>query len=232
MAEVMRLMLFSQYRDGAPVQRAKISQLLSQLCPQLKRINLASYVIAEAQVKFALVFGYEMKELERMQQKKTGSRVLNQSEPVKEYVLKSMLPAKSRRRWIDQPADLAWRAFIMTVCSLVRISGGQIEEGTLWKHLAALGVRQDDNAHPKFGNTKAALDRLIKQRYLIREKLSVANSADGDSYGLALAERALDEFGQEGVDAFVQKVMQGEGTDDPAENGDAAAGASGGSARN
>jgi hypothetical protein len=42
----------------------------------------------------------------------------------------------------------------MTVCSLVSISGGQIEEGQLWRHLASMGVRHDDEAHPKFGNTK------------------------------------------------------------------------------
>ena len=161
--EVMRLMLFSQYKDSAPVQRGKISELISQLCPQLKRANLASYIIAQAQLKFAQVFGYEMKELDRMQQKKMGnSRAANQSEPTKEYVLKSMLPAKARRRWIDQPGELPARAFCMTVCSLVSISGGQIEEDQLWRHLASLGVRHDDEAHPKLGNTKAALAKLIK----------------------------------------------------------------------
>ena len=216
----MRLMLFSQYKDNAPVQRNKISELISQLCPQLKRSNLSSYIIAQAQVKFALVFGYEMKELERMQQQKTGNkRVVNQSEPTKEYVLKSMLPAKARRRWIDQPGELATRALCMTVCSLVSISGGQIEEDQLWRHLSSLGVSPDDDAHPKFGNTKAALAKLVKQRYLMREKLTVAptaavvaaNGDGGDKYGIVLAERALDELGQEGVDAFVAGVMQGAG---------------------
>jgi hypothetical protein len=43
-------------------------------------------------VKFAKLFGYEMKELDRLQQKKTGAaRTATQSDPTKEYVLKSMV---------------------------------------------------------------------------------------------------------------------------------------------
>ena len=62
-AEVMRYVLFSQHKDGAPVQRSKISELITTLSPTLKRVNLAGYVIAQAQVKFVKVFGMEMKEL-------------------------------------------------------------------------------------------------------------------------------------------------------------------------
>ena len=55
------------------MQRSKISELIATLLPALKgRGNLASYIIAQAQLKFTLLFGYEMKELERMTQKKTA----------------------------------------------------------------------------------------------------------------------------------------------------------------
>ena len=36
--------------DGAPVQRQKLSELVTRLSPQLKRANVASYVIAQAQL--------------------------------------------------------------------------------------------------------------------------------------------------------------------------------------
>ena len=72
-SEVMRYMLFSQYRDGAPVQKPKLSEHLSKVAPELKRAKVSTYVIAEAQVKFNEIFGVEMKELSRKQQKKTGA---------------------------------------------------------------------------------------------------------------------------------------------------------------
>jgi hypothetical protein len=215
----MRTMLFMQHRDGAPVQRQKLSELVTRLSPQLKRANVASYVIAQAQLKFAQIFGYEMKELERVQAKRSGAGrgAVVASEPTKEYVLKSMLPARLRREWVDQPEELAERGFCVTVCALVSIAGGKIEEDALWKHLRALGVHPEDEAHPKLGNARAALARLQKRRYLIRERLGRDEDGGGEKYALALAERALDEFGQEGVDAFVQEVMRGENEDDQGE---------------
>ena len=139
------------------------------------------------------------------------------SEPTKEYVLKSMLPARLRREWVDQPEELAERGFCVTVCALVSIAGGKIEEDALWKHLRALGVHPEDEAHPKLGNARAALARLQKRRYLIRERLGRDEERGEEKYALALAERALDELGQEGVDAFVQEVMRGENEDDQGE---------------
>jgi hypothetical protein len=69
-SEVMRLMLFSQYKDGAPVLKADIAKLLSSLSPVR---GLTSYIIAKSQLKFMEIFGYEMKELERTVAKKTGA---------------------------------------------------------------------------------------------------------------------------------------------------------------
>ena len=54
-AEVMRLMLFSQYRDGAPVPRADISKLVSS---HSQARGLTSWIVAQAQVRFMGVFGY------------------------------------------------------------------------------------------------------------------------------------------------------------------------------
>jgi hypothetical protein len=39
-----------------------------------------------------------------------------------------------------------------------------------------LGVKPDDEAHPVLGNAKTALAKLMKQRYLIREKLQGSNN--------------------------------------------------------
>jgi hypothetical protein len=155
----MRYMLFSQYRDGAPVTRTKLSEHLSKIAPELKRAKVSSYIVAEAQVKFNEIFGIEMKELSRKAQKKTGAARTNlqASEPTKEYVLKSLLPSKIRRQFIDREEDHTFRGFVMAVVALVSVSGGEIEEQVLWKHLAKLGVRHDDEAHPKLGNVRETL---------------------------------------------------------------------------
>ena len=207
-AEVMRLMLFSQYRDGAPVQRADVSKLVSS---HSQARGLTSWIVAQAQVKFMSIFGYEMKELTRVTAEKTGAaRMALDAEPPKVYVLKSALPAAARQRWVDKPEDHAERGFCMTVCALVHMSGGTLLEDRLWQHLEAMGVRRDDEEHPKLGDAKAALARLVKRRYLIREKLRGAtDEAGGDAYGVTLAERAVDEIGVDGVEKFVAGIMRG-----------------------
>ena len=177
-AEVMRLMLFSQYRDGAPVPRADISKLVSS---HSQARGLTSWIIAQAQVRFMGIFGYEMKELSKTAARKTGAAraAALDAEPPKVYVLKSALPASARQRWVDRSADHAKRGFCMTVCALVHMSGGTLPEDRLWQHLEAMGVRRDDAAHPKLGDARAALARLVKKRYLIREKLHGATDAAG-----------------------------------------------------
>jgi hypothetical protein len=208
-AEVMRLMLFSQYRDGAPVPRADISKLVSS---HSQARGLTSWIVAQAQVRFMGVFGYEMKELSKTVARKTGAAraAALDAEPPKVYVLKSALPAAARQRWVDRSADHAARGFCMTVCALVHMSGGTLPEDRLWQHLETMGVRRDDAAHPKLGDARAALARLVKKRYLIREKLHGAtDAAGGDAYGVALAERARDEIGVEGVEKFVAGIMRG-----------------------
>jgi hypothetical protein len=45
--EVMRLMLFSSYKDSAPVQKSKITELVAKLCPVR---SVAGYIIVQAQV--------------------------------------------------------------------------------------------------------------------------------------------------------------------------------------
>lgn len=215
-AEVMRLMLFSQYRDGAPVPRADISKLVSS---HSQARGLTSWIVAQAQVRFMGVFGYEMKELSKTVARKTGAAraAALDAEPPKVYVLKSALPAAARQRWVDRSADHAARGFCMTVCALVHMSGGTLPEDRLWQHLEAMGLRRDDAAHPKLGDARAALARLVKKRYLIREKLHGAtDAAGGDAYGVSLAERARDEIGVEGVEKFVAGIMRGaEDAQDP-----------------
>ncbi|MDB9924934.1 MAGE domain-containing protein [bacterium] len=129
------------------------------------------------------------------------------------------MPVSARKKWVDLPETLSERGFCMTVCALVSMSGGSLSEDKLWGLLETMGVKRNDEAHPKLGDTKLALQRLIKKRYLIREKLhGITNESGGDAYGLALAERAKDEIGVNGVESFVAGIMRGaEGADDAIE---------------
>jgi hypothetical protein len=200
------------------VLRADVSKLLSSLSPAR---GLTGYIVAKAQIKFLEVFGYEMKELTRTVAKKTGAarHERTNAEPPKVYVLKSTLPTLARKKWVDKAIDLPERGFCMTVCALVQMSGGSINEDKLWGLLENMGCRRDDEAHPNLGDTKSALAKLIKKRYLIREKQVGATSDNGgDAYSLSLAERAIDEIGVDGVESFVSGIMRGaegaEGADD------------------
>jgi hypothetical protein len=103
----------------------------------------------------------------------------------------------------------------MVVVALVSVSGGEIEEDTLWKHLGKLGVRQDDESHPKLGNVRKLLDKLCVQRYLMREK----DIKEGqDKFKYSAAERAEDELPQEKVDKYVIEMMRGHDDEDETEN--------------
>ena len=90
-AEVMRLMLFSQYRDGAPRARADISKLVSS---HSNARGLTSWIIAQAQVRFMSIFGYEMKELS----KTTARKRLRRAPDHRRRTAQGIRPGRARCR--------------------------------------------------------------------------------------------------------------------------------------
>jgi hypothetical protein len=70
-AEMMRCMLFKIHQHpGVPVRREELTQLVTK---NYRQRNLPAVVITQAQKKFASIFGYEMKELQRSRPSKSNN---------------------------------------------------------------------------------------------------------------------------------------------------------------
>ncbi|KAG2631675.1 hypothetical protein PVAP13_2NG040200 [Panicum virgatum] len=70
--------------------------------------------------------------------------------------------------------------------------------------LKRLGLMENDDKHPVFGNNKQALERLVQQRYLLKEKLA---GPEGHVVMYELAERALDESTSGSLKAYISKIV-------------------------
>jgi len=150
-------------------------------------------VITQAQKKFATIFGYEMKELQRSRPTKSNNVRSSQQSTTesKSYILKSMLPEELRTKLVDNKETSHFLGLTFAIVGIVQLAGGKIPEDALWQYLRRLGLDEHDEKHPQFGNVKQAIETIVKQRYIQKEK---AIGPEGDMIVYELAERALDDI--------------------------------------
>lgn len=207
-ADVVRHMLFKNHQHhGVPVRREELVQLITKT---YKTRNLPNHVIQKAQDKLRTVFGIDMRELVRSrQQKNVKSSHSSQGvgADVKCYVLKSTLPEELRKKYVDTQESCVATSLTLLVVSVISLCGEKVPEETLWLHLGRCGVKPDVN-HPVFGDIKQCIDSLIKQRYIVKDKVS---SAEGDSFVYELAEKSLEQAVKSKLDAFIAKMVRRNG---------------------
>lgn len=188
--EVIRHVLFKSHQtSGCPIKREELTQIITKNYSQR---GLPALVINEAREKLAGIFGYEMKELVRSRptSNKQG-RSSQQSVPEsKSYILVSQLPPDILSKFVENRETSHVMGFTFVVIGILHLAGGQISEENLWHQLNRMGVNDSDENHPLFCSTKQALETLVQQRYLQKEKVS---GPEGNSLMYELAERALDE---------------------------------------
>jgi len=190
-AEMMRYMLFKLHQHpGVPVKREELAQLVTK---NYRQRNLPAVVITQAQKKFATIFGYEMKELQRSRPTKSNNVRSSQQSTTesKSYILKSMLPEELRTKLVDNKETSHFLGLTFAIVGIVQLAGGKIPEDALWQYLRRLGLDEHDEKHPQFGNVKQAIETIVKQRYIQKEK---AIGPEGDMIVYELAERALDDI--------------------------------------
>eukprot|EP00252_Welwitschia_mirabilis_P021710 TRINITY_DN5646_c0_g1_i1.p1 TRINITY_DN5646_c0_g1~~TRINITY_DN5646_c0_g1_i1.p1 ORF type:complete len:238 (-),score=45.57 TRINITY_DN5646_c0_g1_i1:313-1026(-) len=189
-ADVMRFMLFKNHQHpGVPVRREELTQIITKT---YKQRNLPSEIISQAQKKFASIFGYEMKELQRSRTPKNNQIRSSQSNIVesKLYILKSMLPEELRTKFVEDKNNSQFLGLTVVVLSILHLAGGKLQEDTLWQYLSRFGLNEQDECHPDFGNVKQALETITKQKFIQRNKVS---GPEGNFMVYELGERALDE---------------------------------------
>ncbi|KAK6940161.1 MAGE homology domain [Dillenia turbinata] len=81
---------------------------------------------------------------------------------------------------------------------------GSIAEA-LWHHLRRMGISEENDDHPVLGNLKHALEALVNQRYLTKEKTS---GPEGNILFYELGERALDETVGAKIKEHVSQELQ------------------------
>ncbi|KAH9756555.1 MAGE domain-containing protein [Citrus sinensis] len=177
---------------------------------------LPAHVINAAKEKLSNAFGYELRELLRCRPSSaTQGRSTQQTgvAEAKSYVLISQLPAEVYKKYVEDENSAHLSGFTFVVISIVHLAGGKIPEGflfsimiwflvlslhksyyasvvdILWRHLKRMGLCETDASHPVFGNAKQALETLVQQRYLQKDKV---NGPEGNTLFYELAERALD----------------------------------------
>lgn len=151
-----------------------------------------------------------MRELIRSRQSKnskTSHSSQSATADVKCYILKSTLPEELREKFVDTREGSVASSLTLLVVAVISLCGEKVPEEMLWLHLGRCGIKQDVH-HPVFGDIKQCIDLIIKQRYILKEKVS---STDGDSYVYELAEKSLDQAVKSKLDAFVTKMAKKDG---------------------
>ncbi|KAK2977627.1 hypothetical protein RJ640_020534 [Escallonia rubra] len=203
-AEVIRYVLFRNHQNaGCPIKRDELTQLVTK---NYRQRSLPAFVINEARSKLASIFGYEMRELQRSRPLSTnqGRSTQQNVADAKSYVIISQLPANVHTKYVENVNASHLNGFTFAVISIVHLAGGKIAEENLWHHLRRLGLFESNENHPALGSIKQALEALVQQRYLQKDKVS---GPEGNTLIYELAERALDNTISKGVKEYISQVQ-------------------------
>ncbi|XP_009779647.1 uncharacterized protein LOC107810378 isoform X1 [Nicotiana tabacum] len=203
-AEVIRYVLFkSEQNSGCPIKREDLTQLITG--KNYRQRNLPAFVINEAKLKLSSIFGFEMRELQRSRSSTQNARSSQQvAADAKSYILISQLPKEVYEACVQDENKSHVTGLTFVVISIVHLAGGKITEENLWHQLRRLGLSETDESHPVLGNLKLALEALVQQRYLHKEKV---NGPEGNTIFYELAERALDGPINDGMKEYISKIV-------------------------
>ncbi|KAK3030305.1 hypothetical protein RJ639_039308 [Escallonia herrerae] len=202
--EVIRYVLFRNHQNaGCPIKRDELTQLVTK---NYRQRSLPAFVINEARSNLASIFGYEMRELQRSRPLSTnqGRSMQQNVADAKSYVIISQLPANVHTKYVENVNASHLNGFTFAVISIAHLAGGKIAEENLWHHLRRLGLFESNENHPALGSIKQALEALVQQRYLQKDKVS---GPEGNTLIYELAERALDNTISKGVKEYISQVQ-------------------------
>ncbi|KAK7272721.1 hypothetical protein RJT34_29517 [Clitoria ternatea] len=209
--EVIRYMLFKTHQNsGCPIKREELTQLITKNYHQR---NLPTFVINEAKEKLSSIFGYEMRELQRaLPSSKTQGRLSQQNVvEAKSYILISQLPPDVYEKYVVDVDSVHLSGFTFVMISIVYLAGGKIPEENLWSQMRRIGLGENEDNHPVLGNVKQALELLVQQRYLQKDKV---NGPEGNIVYYELAERALDGPISNKVKEYISQIATDNGSVD------------------
>mmetsp|Transcript_30406 Transcript_30406/g.51225 ORF Transcript_30406/g.51225 Transcript_30406/m.51225 type:complete len:323 (+) Transcript_30406:267-1235(+) len=216
LSAVMRQMLFKRPSSLGPVTREELSKIIGKDYP--KKHNLANYIIALAQAKLPAFLGLEMKELEKHKKANPDPKKRLAERDVaapKMYILRSLLPARMRRQYVELKQDKEANGFALTILALIitNNSNDRLDEDVLWTNLKEVGIFKG-KPHHAFGDPETQLLKLVKQRYLTREKVKM--SEGGEQFQYEIGEVANANIPRKRINDFIANMMVGAEDEDEA----------------
>ncbi|WJX23472.1 hypothetical protein P8452_12677 [Trifolium repens] len=201
--EVIRYMLFKTHQNsGCPIKREELTQIITKNYHQR---NLPTFVIKEAKDKLSTVFGYEMRELSRsFPSSKAQTRSSQSGADAKSYILISQLPPDLYEKYVVDLNTAYMSGFTFVIISIVHLAGGKIPEESLWSQLNRMSLSDTEAKHPVLGNVKEALELLVQQRYLQKDKV---HGPEGNTIYYELAERASAGPIHDKVKEYISQIM-------------------------
>uniref|UniRef100_A0A2P2K2I4 Melanoma-associated antigen G1 n=1 Tax=Rhizophora mucronata TaxID=61149 RepID=A0A2P2K2I4_RHIMU len=204
-AEVIRYVLFKTHQNsGCPIKRDELTQIVTK---NYRQRQLPAFVINEAKKNLSTIFGFELREFQRSRPLSTNQGRVSFQQSIadsKSYILISQLPADVYRKYVEDVNTAHFTGFTFVVISIVHLAGGKIPEEQLWHHLRRMGLDESDETHPVLGNIKQALEMLVQQRHLQKDKV---NGPEGSTLLYELAERALDGPINEKIKEYISQVL-------------------------
>ncbi|XP_076948719.1 uncharacterized protein LOC143621078 [Bidens hawaiensis] len=207
-AEVIRYVLFKTHQNsGCPIKREELTQLVTKNYPNR---SLPAIVLNKATTKLSTIFGYDMKELQRARPSSNNqARASQSSADSKSYIITSQLDPAVYRKHIEDTRKSHLTGLTFAVIGIINLAGGKVTEESLWHHLGRLGLAQDDERNADFGSTKQALEALVQQRYLQKDK---SNGPEGLTLYYELAERGLQAAASNSFKECVTQMVMSEAT--------------------
>ncbi|GKA10198.1 melanoma-associated antigen 8 isoform X1 [Tanacetum coccineum] len=207
-AEVIRYVLFKSHQNsGCPIKRDELTQLVTK---NYQNRSLPAFVLNKAFNKLSTIFGYDVKELQRVRPSSTNQNRASQSSgDAKSYIITSQLEPEIYKKHIEDETKSHLTGFAFVAIGIVHLAGGKITEETLWHHLGRLGMSQDDERHTDFGSTKQAVETLVQQRYLQKDK---SNGPEGLTLYYELAERGLNATNSTSFKDCISQIVMNQAT--------------------
>jgi len=190
-------------------------------------------VFSGAQMQLRVAFGMEMAELPvkdrnimTMEQKrkaaKTGNNASQKEASSNAWTLVSILPEAYRSPAIIPPSrirsadgEASYVALYTLLISIITLSGGELSDPRLRRHLARLNAAENvPSANPGDGNapserTEVALQRMVKQGYLVKVVENKNTGGDDDSTTWYVGPRGKVEVNNEAIANMIRAVYNG-----------------------
>nr|CAB3264241.1 melanoma-associated antigen G1 [Phallusia mammillata] len=165
----------------------------------IKRADINKYVMKDHKSSYAEV----MKHVEKKLHDVFGLQLVEIGEaPKKAYILVSVLDQSNSSEMMNWKGN-SKRGLLLTVLTLIFMSGNSMSDGTLWNALKGLGIEKD-KPHAVFGDVKKLLHQeFARQMYI--EVTKVPN-CDPPQFNYRWGLRTEHEISKKQILEFVTKL--------------------------